>query len=136
MRRVYSQHIIPGLSVSQTAKQFTYNNFISFTSGGFVLLTFFLYFLSVFYTWGLPTLPHDPNKLDLGHVFQSPTLVHWMGTDHLGRDIFSRLVMGTQAYTIPGILAVVAAVSLGVGLGAVRSEERRVGKEGRSRWSP
>ncbi|MCE8025202.1 nickel ABC transporter permease subunit NikC [Billgrantia aerodenitrificans] len=38
--------------------------------------------------------PHDPNAVDLVNRLQSPSLSHWLGTDHLGRDILSRLIAG------------------------------------------
>ncbi|MGY6564899.1 nickel ABC transporter permease subunit NikC [Halomonas sp. KM-1] len=38
--------------------------------------------------------PHDPSAVDLVNRLQSPSLSHWLGTDHLGRDILSRLIAG------------------------------------------
>ncbi|MGV1772369.1 nickel ABC transporter permease subunit NikC [Agrobacterium vitis] len=40
--------------------------------------------------------PHDPNFVELSQRLQPPDLSHWLGTDHLGRDIFSRLVAGAR----------------------------------------
>lgn len=40
--------------------------------------------------------PHDPNAVDLIGRLQSPNAAHWLGTDHLGRDILSRLMVGTR----------------------------------------
>src|SRR5690606_23037713 len=37
---------------------------------------------------------YDPTAPDAGNALQGPSGAHWLGTDHLGRDIFSRLVHG------------------------------------------
>jgi nickel transport system permease protein len=40
--------------------------------------------------------PYDPNNVMLEMKLQSPSGSHWLGTDHLGRDILSRLIYGAQ----------------------------------------
>ena len=42
-------------------------------------------------------LPYDPQAIDLPSRLLSPDAQHWLGTDHLGRDIFSRLGNGLPA---------------------------------------
>lgn len=41
-------------------------------------------------------VPHDPNAVELAARLQGPGLEHWLGTDHLGRDILARLAAGTR----------------------------------------
>jgi len=41
-------------------------------------------------------LSHDPNAVDLSVRLQDPSATHWLGTDHLGRDILARLVAGAR----------------------------------------
>ena len=41
-------------------------------------------------------LPYDPQAIDLPSRLLSPDSQHWLGTDHLGRDIFSRLLAATR----------------------------------------
>lgn len=48
---------------------------------------------AVFGNW---LAPYDPNAVNLIGRLQSPNTVHWLGTDHLGRDILSRLMVGTR----------------------------------------
>ncbi|WP_271540682.1 pentapeptide repeat-containing protein [Bradyrhizobium sp. CCBAU 45321] len=48
---------------------------------------------------------HDPLAIDLRSSLQSPSIIHWLGTDQLGRDLYSRIVEGTGQ-------------SLAIGLGA------------------
>ena len=39
-------------------------------------------------------MPYDPGAMAAGGKFEGPSLAHWMGTDHFGRDIFSRVLHG------------------------------------------
>ncbi len=60
---------------------------------------------------------HDPLEQELLAIKQGPSAEYWLGTDALGRDVFSRLVHGT-APTLLGVLeAVLVAGALGVALG-------------------
>jgi peptide/nickel transport system permease protein len=40
--------------------------------------------------------PYDPSKIDVLHKLQSPSAAHWLGTDQLGRDTFSRIIYGAR----------------------------------------
>src|SRR6187399_1997379 len=40
--------------------------------------------------------PFDPEENDFNAMMEAPSLVHWLGTDQFGRDIFSRLVYGAR----------------------------------------
>lgn len=51
--------------------------------------------------------------------FIAPSLAHPMGTDHLGRDVFMRVVLGARTSLYVGVLSVGIALALGVPLGAV-----------------
>jgi peptide/nickel transport system permease protein len=48
-----------------------------------------------------------------------PSADHWFGTDHVGRDILSRLVMGARISLLAGLTVIVLAVSIGTLLGAI-----------------
>ena len=61
---------------------------------------------------------HDPAAVDLAGRLQQPSAAHWLGTDELGRDIFSRLVHGTRI-TLGMVVAVVVLVApVGLLIGA------------------
>jgi peptide/nickel transport system permease protein len=61
--------------------------------------------------------PIDPLEQDLLALKQWPSAEHWLGTDALGRDVFSRMVHGVSI-TIAGVIeAVVMASLLGLSLG-------------------
>ena len=56
-------------------------------------------------------LPHDPNAINLLNRFEPPSFAHWFGTDDLGRDIFSRMLVATRvSMLVPLELAAVAVV--------------------------
>lgn len=68
----------------------------------------------------LQWLPFDPQALNLAMINAPPGAAgHWLGTDFLGRDIMTRLVVGIQAYFAPGLLAVVLALTVGTTLGVL-----------------
>ncbi len=46
---------------------------------------------------------HDPTRTDAAHTFLPPGSSHWLGTDHLGRDIYSRIVHGARISLAVGI---------------------------------
>jgi ABC-type dipeptide/oligopeptide/nickel transport system permease subunit len=61
--------------------------------------------------------PYDPNEPDLKNKLSGPTGKNWLGTDQLGRDVFSRIVWGARVSLKVGIVAVGIAFMLGTGIG-------------------
>lgn len=61
--------------------------------------------------------PGDPNLQDLAHVLAGPGGVHWLGTDQLGRDVFSRLLHGGGVALLDVATAVLTSLAVGVPLG-------------------
>ena len=57
--------------------------------------------------------PYDPNQLYVGPVAAPPSPAHWMGTDDLGRDILSRVLVGARPSVVGPILVVLASSLLG-----------------------
>ncbi|MBN1336940.1 MAG: ABC transporter permease [Deltaproteobacteria bacterium] len=67
-----------------------------------------------------PFLPYDVvTAVDPEAIGLAPSLDHWLGTDHLGRDVAWRLLMAPGAFVGPGLLAVAVATTLGVTAGAL-----------------
>jgi peptide/nickel transport system permease protein len=60
---------------------------------------------------------YDPNQQSLASALQPPSSQHWFGTDNLGRDIFTRILVGGRISLLVGVLAVSLAVVVGVPLG-------------------
>jgi peptide/nickel transport system permease protein len=61
--------------------------------------------------------PHPPTELDIPNKLQGPSASHWLGTDSLGRDIVSQLLVGAQNSIAVGVIAVGIGVLLGTALG-------------------
>ena len=61
----------------------------------------------------------DPIKLDMAKALQPPDAVHWLGTDHLGRDVFTRIAYGAQLSLLVGVAAVLPAALLGILVGTM-----------------
>jgi peptide/nickel transport system permease protein len=70
----------------------------------FVLLALFAPWLSRF----------DPLAIDPAHRLQPPSSAHWMGTDELGRDVYSRVVFGSRTSIQIGFLVVFLSTLLGL----------------------
>lgn len=67
-----------------------------------------------------PVLPiADPAATDWGKIRLAPSLQHWLGTDEIGRDIFSRMVWGARASLLAGVVSVAIAVVIGVPFGLI-----------------
>ena len=68
-----------------------------------------------------PWLPlADPDATDLSQRLKKPLSDgHWLGTDHLGRDLLSRIVWGTRVSLVVGITASLVAALLGSAIGIV-----------------
>jgi peptide/nickel transport system permease protein len=62
--------------------------------------------------------PYDYTKQDLRNTFASPSLAHLCGTDNLGRDIFSRVLVGGKISLLVGLMAIAFATVIGCFLGA------------------
>ncbi len=61
--------------------------------------------------------PWPPADIDIPNKLAQPSRAHWFGTDSLGRDIASQLLVGSQNSIIVGVIAVGIGLSLGVTLG-------------------
>jgi peptide/nickel transport system permease protein len=67
--------------------------------------------------------PYDPAAQPRGanlraQYFQPPSATHWLGTDDLGRDVFSRLLYGSRVSLLVGFLAALSSVAIGTIMGA------------------
>jgi peptide/nickel transport system permease protein len=62
---------------------------------------------------------HDPTSQDLLHTLAGPSSSHWLGTDDLGRDVWSRLVYGARTDLRVAFLAVLFPFTIGTLLGLV-----------------
>jgi peptide/nickel transport system permease protein len=63
--------------------------------------------------------PYDPTEIDVRAILLPPSWAHPMGTDGLGRDVFSRMMHGARISLLVGFVAVGIASVIGVVLGAI-----------------
>jgi len=63
--------------------------------------------------------PYNPYETNYTNHKQPPSAEHLLGTDELGRDVFSRLIYGTRISLIVGIVVVGISMTIGVSLGAI-----------------
>ena len=56
--------------------------------------------------------PYDPNAIDVARKLEGPSAAHLLGTDHLGRDLLSRLLHGGRTALVLGLLAVTGSLIL------------------------
>ena len=77
---------------------------------GFIVLILIAAVLAVLFA-------QDPLKQDLDNILDGPSLQHWLGTDDLGRDVFSRLLAGSLVSLRAASIAVGVALLIGVPLG-------------------
>jgi peptide/nickel transport system permease protein len=78
------------------------------------LIVLFVTVVTVLAPW---LSPHDPLEVDVYSRLLSPSADHWLGTDQLGRDIFSRVLMGGQVALKVALLAIGISMALGIALG-------------------
>jgi ABC-type dipeptide/oligopeptide/nickel transport system permease subunit len=63
--------------------------------------------------------PYDPIDTNFARTLQKPSAQHWLGTDELGRDLFSRILYGARISLGIGLISVVIGLGLGVPIGAL-----------------
>lgn len=81
-----------------------------------MVLVGLLALVAVFGQW---LAPHDPDLVDLSQRLLPPDASHWLGTDHLGRDLLSRLIVGTRLSLGSVMLTLALVLLLGIAIGGV-----------------
>lgn len=75
-----------------------------------------LIFVGIFGPW---IVPYDPIASDVANALMPPSAAHWAGTDQLGRDVFSRIVVAAQLDLAIAVSAVGISFALGAVIGAL-----------------
>jgi peptide/nickel transport system permease protein len=68
----------------------------------------------------------DPEEINPIDRLQAPSLEHWFGTDHLGRDIFARTMYGSRISLVVGVCVSTMSTLLGLAIGLVSGYHRRL----------
>lgn len=72
--------------------------------------------VAIFAEW---ILPHDPTYSFPGMRGKPPAVDHWLGFDHIGRDLLSRIIYGARIALLVGLVATAVSVGIGVLVGAL-----------------
>ncbi|MBW1710671.1 MAG: ABC transporter permease [Deltaproteobacteria bacterium] len=102
----------PGNLTQDFLRRFMENK-LALLGGALVLALFVVSFLA---PW---LAPHNPNYIDVKAILIGPSSNHLFGTDHLGRDVLSRMIWGSRISLKVGFVAVGIATLIGVVLGAL-----------------
>ncbi len=86
----------------------------TFLVGAFILL-----FWIVCAIFGPLIAPHSPYAQNLEGINKAPSSAHWFGTDQLGRDMFSRVIVGSRDILIIAPLATLLGTVLGTAIGLI-----------------
>lgn len=63
-------------------------------------------------------MPYDPSAQDYSATLEGIGWSHWLGTDYLGRDVFSRIIGGARISLVAMVIVLVAALAIGVTIGS------------------
>jgi peptide/nickel transport system permease protein len=63
--------------------------------------------------------PYDPDLQTWSAVRKAPSVVHWFGTDDVGRDVLARVIFGARASLLAGVISVAIALLVGVPIGLI-----------------
>ena len=86
------------------------------------LVAFSLVIVILFFAVGITAdyiAPYDPIKIDIRNKLSGPSWDHWLGTDQLGRDVLSRLIVGTKIALYLAVTSVSIALIIGIVLGMI-----------------
>lgn len=97
----------------ERAKYFVANNVLFVIGSGLFLM---IILVAIF----APVIaPFDPSKINFADKLIPPGLAHLMGTDELGRDIFSRVIYGARTSLLIGITVLTVSIVIGVPVGLI-----------------
>ncbi|MFQ5794275.1 MAG: nickel transporter permease [Candidatus Bipolaricaulia bacterium] len=94
-----------------------------------VLIVLSLVIIAILAPWLAPYPQHAQGATNINDQFLPPSRQHPFGTDELGRDIFSRVLYGTQISLKVGVLVIGLALFIGVPLGTIAGYFRGTGDE-------
>ena len=98
-------------AASFVAKAFSSRSFLT----GFAITAVIAAMAVVSYFW----TPYDITRLIVSDKLQTPSAIHWFGTDHFGRDILSMVMIGARNSIAVALVAVGIGMGVGVPLGAL-----------------
>jgi len=111
MTEVNNANTSPGSMTRLIVQRFFKHRLAGFAIGVLMILIFSSTFAFL--------SPYSPTEQEPINSFQSPSAVHWFGTDELGRDIFTRILYGGRVSLAVGLLSTFSSILIGVIVGAL-----------------
>jgi len=102
--------------MSFTARALRHRSFVA----GALLVALLIGVTLLSFVW----TPHAPAEIDVPNKLRPPDATHWLGTDSLGRDIVSLLIVGARNSIAVGVIAVGIGAGLGIALGLLAAARR------------
>jgi len=84
-----------------------------------VAALFILVILTILAVFAPLITPYDRDQVDMLNAYQKPSGDHWLGTDDLGRDTFTRLIYGGRVSLSVGLVSTAISLLIGVFLGSI-----------------
>jgi peptide/nickel transport system permease protein len=125
--------VLPAVAAAHTAPEKFFRRALhhrSFAIGG-VLVLLLIATAALSWVW----TPHSSTEIDVAHRLELPNASHWLGTDSLGRDVVSLLIVGARNSIAVGVVAVGIGIAFGVALGLLASARRGWVEEAVMRFS-
>lgn len=115
---VNSQNASADLELKRTS-QFKETMKRLFKNKGAIVGLVFIILLIIMMIFAEKIAPYDYTMQDYSSVYQPPSLAHPMGTDELGRDVLSRIIVGSRLSMRMGLLSVAIAATIGIIFGSI-----------------
>jgi peptide/nickel transport system permease protein len=74
--------------------------------------------------------PYPPTAIDIPHKLAPPSAAHWFGTDNLGRDVASQILVGSRVSILAGVIAVGIGLAFGIILGLIAAFSKGLVEDG------
>jgi peptide/nickel transport system permease protein len=74
--------------------------------------------------------PYPPTAIDIPHKLAPPSAAHWFGTDNLGRDVASQILVGSRVSILVGVIAVGIGLAFGIVLGLIAAFSKGLVEDG------
>ncbi|WP_188971869.1 ABC transporter permease [Neoroseomonas lacus] len=99
-------------------------------AGGAIVLAWIL--VAIFAPW---LAPYPPEAQEITARLEPPSAAHWLGTDILGRDVYSRLLHGSRVSLFAGFSVVIIGATIGTAVGILAAWLRGIGEEALMRFT-
>lgn len=99
-------------------------------AGGAIVLAWIL--VAIFAPW---LAPYPPEAQEITSRLEPPSAAHWLGTDILGRDVYSRLLHGSRVSLFAGFSVVIIGATIGTAVGILAAWLRGFGEEALMRFT-